>query len=164
MKSEESGRLEALEERLMRLERDNRRLRRGLAAGVCAPVILLATLVSAGWKGGGFGAGAADEPRDLQARTLKIVNANGRAVTMVNENGVSLFDGAGKVRAIFSVVDGVPTLGLLDGAGAVRAALGVTGEGESSLTLNDKLRRPALSLAATETTVGIVITSPSKPD
>lgn len=149
----------AMEARLARLERDNRRLRRGFVAGACAPVLLVALLVSAGWKGG---LGREEAARDVEARSLKIVDARGRAVTVVNENGVSLFDGAGKVRAIFSVVDGTPTLGLLDGSGGVRAAIGVTGDGESSLTLNDKTRRPALSLAATETAVGIVLTSPVK--
>jgi hypothetical protein len=134
-----------LEQRLARLERGNRRMKR---IGVLGLVVAAAVLLSGQAKG-----------KDLQdlvvgSLTLKDKDGKTRAQLHVDEDGSAslLFrDKDGKTRALLSVLaNGPPGLYLYDKYGRARAALYVDA-GVPVLNLSDKGGRTRAALGVTTT-------------
>lgn len=131
---------DALAQRLDRLERENRRLRRvgaTLAVGVAAVVLM----------------GQARTPaRVIEAQKFVLRDESGKihAELDLGRHGtpfLAFSDQDGKARAGLGLMpDGAPVLRLADRDGKVRAALDVGADGAPGLTLYDQDENPRVSL------------------
>ena len=126
------------EQRLERLERENRWIKRIEAVGILAVGIAVVAAVFLLGQG-------KDVLSDLKVHSLIITDKNGRARaklgTWDNKGGfpyLALLDSSGVNRLNLSVRADVPTLTLSDGAGTGRAILSTQPDGSSVLSLLDK--------------------------
>lgn len=118
-----------LRERLDRLERDNRRLKR---VGVVIGVLLMAAL----------GMGQTPGKRVITANEFVLIDGKGehRMVLAVKEEqpAFALYDGHGQRRALLTLdKDGRPAFALADANGEARLSLGLRHGGEPRLSLLD---------------------------
>jgi len=105
------------EQRLERLERENRWMRRigAVAVAVAAAVFLI-------------GQGKKNAPPDLVVRSLKVVDKDGkvRAYLVKPADGsatLGLMDSAGRMRVLLQAPDRMPALRIMDKAGKKRVIL-----------------------------------------
>ncbi len=135
-----------LEQRLVRLERANRRMKRigALVLMVAAAVVL---------------SGAADgkDLPDLEVGSLTLKDKDGKTRALLGPSaggavGLLLTDKAGKTRAYLVVeANGSPVLALSDKAGKTRAHLVVGVDGSPALVLYDKDGQTRATLGVTNT-------------
>lgn len=123
---EEGKVLMTVEERIERLERNNRRLMAGLVAAVLLGIGVAATPTKSG----------VDAVAELRAQKFILVDDNG------------------KTRAALSVSQAGPGLGLLDANGVLRATLGVN-MGEPMLGLFDRNGEPCAGLTVSKEGTGL---------
>jgi len=132
-----------VEERIERLERNNRRLLAGLVA-----VILLGIGVAAIPNPGG------DVVDEVRARKFTLVDVNGkeRAMLDMTEDGpvLRLYDEIAKVCAELNAAKTGPTLRLYDENGKSRAGLTVTKDGIPGLAMIDENDKSRVVLCVTK--------------
>ena len=136
----------SIEERVARLERQNRRLKQGLAAVV---LVVAGAVIMGATKQTGLG-----ETIEAQAFVVKDKSGKIRALLGVSKSSeptLQFYDKDGKWRAILGVnKDAEPTLQFYDKDGKRRAALGVTKDDESTLRLLDKDGKQRANLGVTK--------------
>lgn len=130
--------LSSIEERLGKVERQNRRLK--IAGGVALVLIWAVTLLSA----------AAPKPKTVDAERFVVVDNGGkqRAAFGVSENGASLkiSNEKGKTVVLMEVSeDGTPVLAFKDENSTIRALL-TLGEDDPILSLHDENETPRAML------------------
>ena len=130
-----------LEQRLARLERTNRRMKR---IGALVLVVAAAVLLSGAAQG-------KDLPHlEVGSLTLKDKAGKMRASLRARADGpvwLALFDKDEKTRArLFAAADGRPRLALLGKAGERQATLTVFADGSPGLLLHDKDGKPRATL------------------
>lgn len=121
--------IQAVLERLERLEKQNRGLKR--AAALFMILVSSLILMSAAWRKG--------HTVEATQIVLKDEEGNKRAVLGMRSAGpgLTLYDAEGdKVQALLTVLQTGPVLGLYDADGTTRVLLGVTPKG-ATLTFND---------------------------
>jgi hypothetical protein len=121
--------IQAVFERLERLEKQNRGLKRAIALFM----ILVSSMILLGARGHG---------RTIEARQIALKDDEGhtRAVLGMRSAGpgLTLYDADGdKVWALLTVLQTGPVLGLYDTGGTTRVLLGVTPKG-ATLNFNDE--------------------------
>jgi len=119
------------EQRLARLERENRWMKRVATMAVALVAACVLT-----------GQGKDKEPQDLVVRSLTVVDKDGkrRAELFTNPAGspfLTLKTRDGQIRAMISATAGGSAVGLYDPDGKTRAYLETTTYGSPSLTLYD---------------------------
>jgi hypothetical protein len=127
-----------IEQRVARLERENRRLRFAVVAALLA------------W-GAVFLVGQAAPRKDDAAPAV------------VKARAFRVVDGSGVPRAAFGAnPDGVPYLTLSDAKGQVRATLYLADDGRPALSLNDRSGNPRAAIGLERTETGFIAFSDDK--
>lgn len=85
----------------------------------------------------------------VRARLFEVVDAAGKASTVVSPSYLSLYDAAGNLRMSLSTDAGMPRLWLYDATPAVRVSLGLTARGSPSLEFRDKSGKSRAVLGST---------------
>ncbi len=125
-----------IEQRLERLERQNRWMKRigALGLAVAAPVLL-------------SGQAKGKDLQHLKARSLTLIDGYGRNRVVVADYGLRVSDINGKTRAmLFARGDGSPRLDLRDKNGKTRMSFRALLDGSPSLDLWDKNGKQGVAL------------------
>ena len=127
-----------LEQRLERLERQNRWMKR---IGMLGLAVAAAVLLS--------GQAKAKDLQHLKVRSLTLIDAKGRNRVVLTDYGLRVSDLNGKTRAMLVARgDGSSGLHLYDKNGKNRATLGTLVDGSPRLLLYDKSGNARMSLGA----------------